>query len=310
MEIRGESCGVIYVAFGYEYLIMALNSYRSLKKTNEDIPATIITNIEINNSTEEKEIKESLNLTGSDEIFDKVHKINDNTENNRLYKTNVHKYSPYDRSLYLDSDMEVKDDIKKGFRMLDYFDIAMTLSPYPVTTMADSLESDMHVNNIELKNSSRWNGGMCFFDKSPPTRSFFDMWNEKYEEFGYERDQYSLLHAAYNTSVRILSLDLSWNANEKCREFDEDIESNLKIYHYSHPPINKLVNFEKKIGKHILDYEENKINKIRMDFSANMKKKKMERIKNKIKGRLSEYSMIRKPYYFLKNMKSERFNNE
>lgn len=282
MEIRGESCGVIYVAFGYEYLIMALNSYRSLKKQHENLPATLVTNMPINN-TPGKRINDDLNITKSDGMFDKVHIVDDKNRNNRLYKTNIYEFSPYEKTLHLDVDTEIKSSIRHGFKFLNYFDIAFTFAPYPITTMVDNWDGDAHVEDMELKNACRWNGGIFFFDDSNSTKEFFDRWKNTYETFGYNADQFSLIHSIYNSPVRIMSLDLSWNANKTTMKFDESIENHLKIHHYS-SRLWKLRSFENIIGENILDTDnEMKKEELRADFQDKYK------LSNEFKTKLKDY---------------------
>lgn len=280
MTDNKSGTGVIYVAFGYEYLVMALNSFKSLKTQHNNLPVTLVTNIPIKNNPS-NEIKNMLNITKEDDIFDKIHLIDDKNENNRLYKTNVFEFSPYKNTLFLDVDTEIKSSIRQGFKFLDYFDVAFVFAPYPITTMKNNWEGDVHLEEIELKNACRWNSGVFFFDDSESTKEFFDHWNNAYKLFGYNADQFSLVHSAYKSPIRIMSLDLSWNANKTTMQFNESIVSHLKIHHYSNQ-LWELRSFENDIGREILDIDnKSKKNDLRNNFQK--KYSLSSEIKSKLK---------------------------
>lgn len=98
--------GVIYIATGEKCLAEALQSVRSLKAANPGISATLFTD-----------------RAGNYLDFEQVFPV-ENPRYSSLDKLNNIHRSPYDKTLYLDTDTHVVDDITDVFTLLNRFDFA------------------------------------------------------------------------------------------------------------------------------------------------------------------------------------------
>lgn len=237
-----ENIGVVYLAFGYEYLIQATNSLRSLRKTNPDIPATLVTNLPVNDSIPSFEYK----------FFDKIVEIDADNDENRYYKTQIYNYSTYDKTLYLDTDTKIVGDIRQGFRTLDGFDISLRPFVEPVPQIKDW--GNVQVPGFETHEFAHWNSGVIFFKRNKKVEGFFTMWNKTYDEFECDKDQVALANTMYNTDVCIHPLKLWWNAGRITMKTHNMSFDDLRIFHYQMELqlIRELRQLEQKIGKDIL----------------------------------------------------------
>jgi hypothetical protein len=198
-----SNCGCIYVAFGRPYLVQALHSFRTLRETNPSVPACVLTN------TLPQPPDTLRDWDGSKDVWIYVDAAD---SENRLYKTDLPRYTPFEKTLYLDSDTEVHSDISGMFKMLDYWDVALHLRPsgYPL----DKPKGRQRVLDGEeiIANLPHWNGGVVLFRRDPKVEEFFSLWNQYFRASGIPFDQVALVEAAFRSSCRILSLDARWNS--------------------------------------------------------------------------------------------------
>lgn len=112
------SKGVIYYATNKEsYVDQALMAARSVKETSPNIEVAVFTNLE-----------EYAAKIGAG-VFDKILHLNPQTESKELLfldKLLTIQASPFDHTLYLDSDTYVFDDLNDMFRLLERFQIVIT----------------------------------------------------------------------------------------------------------------------------------------------------------------------------------------
>ena len=240
--------GVIYFAFGYDYLIMALHSAETVKKTNPDLDVTIVTNI-VAEKLEGCLIKEL-------KICDNIIFVDKGAELNRFEKTRAYDYSDYEKTLYLDCDTEVRGDLTPLFLALDYFDIALKMNLPLKKKGVKKIKNKPERKNRIMKNSldpsilCGWNGGLIVFKKCDAVENFYRDWNNYYIEQGGGLDQPTLHKSIYlNNNLRILTLNLFWNnfhteynfmnLNKKGSYYiDQD---RVKIFHYNQPKYSKKV---------------------------------------------------------------------
>lgn len=216
-----SKCGCIYVAFGRPYLVQALHSFRTLRATNPSVPACVLTNTL-------PQVPEK--LSDWDESKDIWIYVDAADSQNRLYKTDLPRYTPFDKTLYLDSDTEVHSDISGMFRMLDYWDVGLRLrdAGYP----PDKPKGRQRVlDGAEvISNLPHWNGGVVLFRTDPRVQEFFSLWNQYFRAGKIPFDQVALVEAAFRSSCRILSLDARWNSGPT---WAPGPDQNRYIFHYT-----------------------------------------------------------------------------
>ena len=103
--------GVVYLAMGPAYAILAALSIKTLKMVS-DIPVTVIVDDSI------KPYSDSLGA-------DTVKCISNLVSENRTIKSRVYELSPYENTLFIDCDTIINGDVADCFRYLEYFDIAI-----------------------------------------------------------------------------------------------------------------------------------------------------------------------------------------
>jgi hypothetical protein len=103
-------CGVIYVAVGERCTREGEQSLVSLRKTNPDVKAMLLTDVDVADASkwDKLEVDSALNVQAQNKSSCKG-------------KLNIDR-APWDRCLCLDSDAVVVGDLSPGFALLDRFE--------------------------------------------------------------------------------------------------------------------------------------------------------------------------------------------
>lgn len=145
--------GIVYLATGKEiYFEECRFSATSVKKYCPDIPITLF--------TDRSRVKGN--------CFDEVITIANDLH---PFKNKVRCLStfPYDYTLYLDTDTQVKQPIYEMFDWLDKFDLGVANSPY---------RNQRKSKLIDYSKPNQYNTGVVLFKKSEKNKKFFDKWLE------------------------------------------------------------------------------------------------------------------------------------
>ena len=164
--------GVIYIATGPAYVAEALISAASVKNRMPSVPVTLFCDQDVTCSA----VNEVIRIAANSAFPGCASKIPHIAR------------SPYDQTLFLDSDTYVCGDLAELFVVLDGFDIAAAHSPsraiYEVDGVPDAFPE--------------FNTGVILFGGSPAVRAFFTSWAETFTRY-LERlasDQLRWLHPA------------------------------------------------------------------------------------------------------------------
>lgn len=145
------------MATDQSYFEEALNSVRSLRK-HTDVKAAILTTERIQTSNETT-------------LFDDVRLIEEPHQDMRDKSFNLHR-TPYEKTLYLDSDTFVISDVSSVFTLLDRVDFA---AAHSTTKQLVSLET-------VPDSFPALNAGVIAYRNSPEIQRLFDRWTEILEE--------------------------------------------------------------------------------------------------------------------------------
>ena len=207
---------------------MALASAATLRASNPSIPYTIVTDIPL------------------DETAIPWHSPNDQLivsslrpDENRTVKTGAYARSPYARSLLLDADTLVLDDISFIPFALQYFDVLARVIDSPAIgprTAHQILES-----RWTMDRSAMCNGGVVAFRSSPGAESFFQNWALHFQKVGSALDQPSLLEALYTSEARFFPLPAGLNAGART--------PNPAIWHYKRRADRTVRRLVSQIGR-------------------------------------------------------------
>jgi hypothetical protein len=187
--------GVVYIAFGERYVAEAAHSARSLKTFNPEIPVTLFTDTEAAHA-----------------CFDEVRTI---SPAHRRAKVDIIYGSPYEYTLYLDSDTEILMPIDDIFEVLERFDIAA----------AHDHKRKGHRVSAAIKEYaeipyafSEINCGVLAFRKNPRTEELFETWRQVFYENQAASgglDQPSFRVALWRSQVRPCILPPEYNVRSK-----------------------------------------------------------------------------------------------
>lgn len=204
------SCGVLYIAAGQAYAVAANHSARSVKALLPNLPVDIF--------TDSPDVLES-GLFDRVEIIDSPH---------RRSKVDYLSRTRFERTLYLDTDTRVIEDISDLFGLLERFDIAMA--------HAHARNRRTHVEQwqIELPQSfPQLNGGVILYGSSERTLDFLQSWSSAYHEAGFSKDQTTLRELIWSSDLRLYVLPPEYNVRyEKYVRIWSPSEATPKILHY------------------------------------------------------------------------------
>lgn len=180
------STGVIYIAMGDEFVAEARVSARSLRSSMPDVPVCIITDEEMDLPEFDEELV----------VDDPHYSFEDKVENMAL--------SPYDKTVYLDTDVYVEDDISDLFELVDVFHIAVAHNgagrndrreTYTIEGVPDSFPE--------------YNTGVVAFD-TDEMAEFTPDWKDAHRA-DHPHDQPSFRYALYHSDLRIATLPPEFN---------------------------------------------------------------------------------------------------
>ena len=195
--------GVVYIAKGGHKLtdhMKELNySVSSLKEVHPDLPVTLFT-------SKDYEAK-ACNL------FDKIivrDKLADREKQNLLPE------SPYERTLYIDTDTKIIEPIDSLFGLLDRFDIAACIDHSRKLRKTAAVWSAYDAVPASF---SEFAGGVILVRKSAETDSFFELWRRNYKEWcevsGLQNDQPSFRVSLWQSGLRVFVLPPEFNIRTK-----------------------------------------------------------------------------------------------
>jgi len=190
---------VIYLAIGDKHCREAEKSIASLKRHMPDLPVTVYTDAAIDRE-------------GVDEVVPLPAPAYDRTCNIRVLSE-----SPYEKTLFLDTDTLVCTPFPEVFGLLERFEVAGVLGP--------KIKGSSPVGGVPAC-FSQYNAGVLLLRRCGKTDAFLSLWKKLYEEDlgvfvsqasgkaaarNYPKCQPSLRRALFASDVRIATLPLEYN---------------------------------------------------------------------------------------------------
>ncbi|MEH1974504.1 MAG: hypothetical protein V7L02_15115 [Nostoc sp.] len=154
--------GVITYAYGAPYYIeMAKSLARSLRLHSPNIPRAIVTD-----NQKDRELSE---------LFDYVIPLQKQYGSNMIQKLHLYDYSPFDRTLYIDSDCLAVRDIKFIFDAFRGRNFSVPGDIYLQAGDKDTfIDVDDILNQFDLKKLPHFNGGLYYFEQSNTAKAVFE----------------------------------------------------------------------------------------------------------------------------------------
>lgn len=210
--------GIIYIAFRKnkktDSIKEVIHSAKSVKKIHKDLNITLFTDI--------KDFK--------NECFDNIKLIPINStreKQNHLFD------SPYDYTLYLDSDTKIVNPIEDMFGILDRFDIAACFDH----ARKDPNKAKVYKDYAEIPRAfSEFAGGVILFKKSLVVENFFKVWRVNYgiwkKASGRLNDQPSFRVSLWQCSdLKIFTLPPEYNLRTQEKRDKFEIKSIILHWH-------------------------------------------------------------------------------
>lgn len=206
-----NSAGVLYIATSQKHFKEAIESVKTFKSYNDGIKTALFTSEELS--------KEPAY------VFDEIHVMK---EVNQSYVDKIRPLndSPFDKTLFLDTDTKVLGKVEELFTILDRFDLAFSYAPLR--------------NSFTLNDVPDWflepNSGVLLFRKNEETNKVFKNWLSIYEDFKKldtppPHDQAAFRKALYiNDKISFYSIGHEYNFRAI---FASQIPGNLpiKVFH-------------------------------------------------------------------------------
>jgi hypothetical protein len=188
--VQKSEKGVIFIVSGSDYYLKeAIHSAKSLKKYSPTISITLFSNIVL------KELER--------QYFDFQYDLDSNIHPLKA-KVKYLEKSPYEITLFLDSDTEIRKPIDELFEFMNHYDLGLAKD-----NLVDWTQSPPKF--IDYIDPDFFNTGLLLFKKTEPVKLFFAKWieildqqDESIMKPGYFCDQHYF---------NVLTKDLSFHKN-------------------------------------------------------------------------------------------------
>ena len=185
--------GVLYIASGIEHITAALQSAQSVRNTNPDLPIHLFADWQQQNI----QLDIAPGPLTSWENIPKPH---------RRSKVDYIARTPFDQTLYLDTDTRVLCDLTDLFSLLEKFDVALS--------HAHKREIPGKQKKVYIQTPNafpQFNSGVFLFKKNDKTMNVFSQWQKWFYESSLPTDQNTLREVLWNSDLRIATLPPEYN---------------------------------------------------------------------------------------------------
>lgn len=223
-----DNRGFVYIATGDQFVEEAKISAKSVKTLMPDVPITLFTDQEIDT-----------------ELFDDVTLIDKPRYDfgDQVFHLDQ---TPYERTIFLDSDIYLDEGIYDVFDVLDEFDIAAGQDTRNYSSKRVDFKGVDRIPDC----FSEYNSGVVAFRMNSTTRDFFEIWKEAYEEVidrGQIHNQAAFRYALYHSDARIATLPQEYNCLFRN---PGQVYGKVKVFH------GRLIDIETPGAKMYVDIKE------------------------------------------------------
>jgi hypothetical protein len=153
-EAKAITCGVLFIAFGEPYRREVMHAVRSVREIHPDLPCCVISETKL------------------DDLPSGVAVLVREPEMKYAFRAKPRylRESPFERTLFLDTDTTIVRPIDGIFRVLDRFDIGLSLLPH------------YHPQQVKYPYINTANSGVILFRRCQAVTEMFDRWLELFDE--------------------------------------------------------------------------------------------------------------------------------
>jgi hypothetical protein len=188
-----ETQGILYIAAGAKYIRAAVRSAETVRKHSPGLAIHLYADWPAH----------GFDFGSSPAPFTSVATID---RPHRRSKVDLISRTPFDRTLYLDTDTALNADVRDVFRVLDRFDLALCHAHRRNTP--DRLAPW----RLALPRAfPQYNGGVILFKRSASVMAFLEEWRRAFHEAGFNQDQRTLRELLWLSDLRFAALPPEYN---------------------------------------------------------------------------------------------------
>jgi hypothetical protein len=181
---------ILYVVKGQKFVDEATLSAQRAKTVMPDCPITIVTDRDVDAECFDQTIIDTNTFTKSD-------------------KPRLMQKTPYDRTIFLDTDTYLAESIVELFDLLDKFDVAFRKNR-ATSHIPDADSGNQTVNAVVPEAFPEFNAGVIVYKSNETTMSLLGEW-ERYCVSSHDFDQRSLRPALYLSRARFTPIPNRFN---------------------------------------------------------------------------------------------------
>lgn len=178
--------GILYIATGERYTREARQSAKRAQE-HVDYPIAIYT--------------DCTRIVG--DVFTHVFEIESKVEGYHN-KIKYMKETPFDKTLFLDTDTYVNSDLSELYKLLETYDVGIAHDP----------SHNKHTLSSVPGSFPEYNTGVLLYNDNSTVSELMETWNEYYTEMGSEynsKDQPAFRRALYHNEVKFVTITREWN---------------------------------------------------------------------------------------------------
>lgn len=227
--------GVLYIATGKKYIKAAIRSAQSVQKFCPGLPIHLYADYR----------NYDFNFDQTLYPFSSVAEI---ANPHRRSKVDYLSATPFERTLYLDTDTALNADITQIFKILDRFDLALC---HAHNRNAAARTQNWH---FEIPDAfPQFNSGVFLYRKTPSVINFLDNWSTNFHEAGFLWDQVTLRELLWLSDLRIATLPPEYNVRfMKYHYIWTKREASSKIFHLKRFHERRLSSVTRLIKKMVM----------------------------------------------------------
>lgn len=209
MHRDGFNRGVIYCATNQIiFLEASLISAIVFRHLNPEILVTIV----CDDSTYQDLDLEHLGITLLQAPIDSDPNTAANSFISRNLKTRLAKITPYQETLYIDSDMLPLKPIDPIWAYLSGADFAMAVDRLPTIAQCDHIAPVERDYTMELLpgDTIQFNSGLMLWRNNTETQTLFEQWQQEWQCF-QKHDQLAMVRALATTQLQVAQLPVNYN---------------------------------------------------------------------------------------------------
>ncbi len=206
-EAQRHGSGIVYIATGEAYARAAVDAATSARAHNPDLPIILFTDQNVHGGP-----------------FTRIEPIE-----HPLMRSKVDYLgrTPFERTLYLDSDTRVAGDLTGMFALLDRFDLAVA--------HVGKRHAEKHLvpwRGGVPRSFPQHNCGVLLYRSTLSMLEFLNSWQVAYREAGVRQDQVTFRELLWRSDLRYYVLPPEWNTRRRslCQKWSRH-EPPVMIWH-------------------------------------------------------------------------------